>query len=88
MLILFTGQSQSAPQSAEPAYRMTCEFVDHVPAYTARHLAPGLADAFEQHLIHCGPCQRAVFLGRISNPSTSHNRSAGRPCAAQTRRKT
>jgi hypothetical protein len=86
MLILFP--SKPGQPRVEVPQPKACEFVDHVDAYAARVLEPALRDPFEQHLIHCGPCQRAVHLGRISSPFSSHNRSSdGRPCAAQTRRK-
>ena len=87
MLILFGREPNPAPKADLPRAKR-CEFVDHVEAYTARQIAPELRDPFEQHLIHCGPCQRAVHLGRISNPLNSHNSSVGKPCAAPTRRKT
>ena len=83
MLIIFPQSPRPIPQP----HALRCEFVDSVDAYSARQLEPAQREAFEQHLIHCGPCQRAVHLGRISNPSNSHNRSVGMPCAAQTRRK-
>jgi hypothetical protein len=86
MLILFPPKPHQQRVDVPPPRR--CEFVDHVDAYAARRLDPALRDPFEQHLIHCGPCQRAVHLGRISSPSISHNRSSvGVPCATQTRRK-
>jgi hypothetical protein len=37
--------------------------------------------------MECGPCQRAVHLGRISNVLNHHNRSVGQHCATPTRRK-
>jgi putative zinc finger protein len=87
MLILFPSKPQQ-PRVDVPQPRRCCEFVDSVAGYVARQLDPALRDPFEQHLIHCGPCQRAVYLGRISSPAFSHNRSSvGMPCAAHTRRK-
>jgi hypothetical protein len=87
MLILFGPNLHlSAPQADKPPVKR-CEFVDRIDAYTCRQIEPALRDAFEQHLIDCGPCQRAVHLGRVSNPLNYHNRSVGMPCAAQTRRK-
>jgi hypothetical protein len=86
MLILF-GRDRSPVAIEANAERVErCAFVVHVEAYTARHIEPDVRAAFEQHLIECGPCQRAVHLGRIANRLNHHNRSVGMPCAAHTRR--
>jgi hypothetical protein len=86
MLILFgrDRHQQACPPQAQRAAR--CDFVAHVDAYTARQIGPEVRAAFERHLIECGPCQRAVHLGRIANRLNHHNRSVGMPCAAQNRR--
>ena len=86
MLILFGHDRNPVPIKTDAPPRKRCEFVEHVEAYTARQIEPAVRDAFEQHLIHCGPCQRAVNLGRISTRLNHHNRSVGMPCATQTRR--
>jgi hypothetical protein len=87
MLILFGRNRDLIPVKTGQRPAKRCDFVDHTEAYVARRIAPDLRDAFEQHLIDCAGCQRAVHLGRISTPLNHHNESVGRPCAAQTRRK-
>ena len=86
MLILFGRDRQPIAGQADAQRSQRCAFVVHVEAYTARQLEPHVRAAFEEHLIECGPCQRAVHLGRIANRLNHHNRSVGMPCAAHTRR--
>ncbi len=86
MLILFGHDRHSVSIETDAAGCRRCEFVDHIDAYAARQIGPELCEAFERHLIHCGPCRRAVNLGRISSRLNHHNRSVGMHCAAQTRR--
>ena len=86
MLILFGRDRQQVASQGEAQRLQRCPFVVHVEAYTARQIAPDVRAAFEEHLIECGPCQRAVHLGRIANRLKHHNRSVGMPCAAQNRR--
>jgi hypothetical protein len=87
MPILFGRDRNPAVAKADTTRAPRCAFVDQIEAYTARRIEPQAREAFERHLIECGPCQRAVHLGRISNQLNHHNRSVGMPCAAQTRRK-
>jgi putative zinc finger protein len=86
MLILFGRDRQPVAIEASTQRGERCAFTAHVEAYTARRIGPELRAAFERHLIECGPCQRAVHLGRIANRLNHHNRSVGMPCAAHTRR--
>jgi hypothetical protein len=86
MLILFGRDREPIAGQAEAQRCERCAFAVHVEAYTARHIEPDVRAAFEEHLIGCGPCQRAVHLGRIANRLKHHNRSVGLPCAAQNRR--
>jgi len=86
MLILFGRDRQPIAGQADAQRLQRCAFVVHVEAYTARQIEPDVRAAFEEHLIECGPCQRAVHLGRIANRLKHHNRSVGMPCAAQHRR--
>jgi Putative zinc-finger len=86
MLILFGRDRNSVAIEANTQRTERCAFIAQVEAYTAREIGPEARAAFEQHLIECGPCQRAVHLGRIANRFNHHNRSVGMPCAAHTRR--
>jgi hypothetical protein len=86
MLIVF-GPDASPASSTVDETPHSCEFVDSIDAYATRQMEPGVRAAFERHLIHCSPCRRAVYLGRISNPFNYHNRSVGSPCATPMRRK-
>ena len=89
MLILFGRDRRLAPTPTDTNLPRPgrCTFVQHATAYSARRIEPRLRERFEQHLMECGPCQRAVHLGRISNLLNHHNRSVGQPCATPTRRK-
>lgn len=86
MLILFGRDRNPVAVEANAQRSERCAFAAQVEAYTARQIGPDVRAAFEQHLIECGPCQRAVHLGRIANRLNHHNRSVGMPCAAHTRR--
>jgi hypothetical protein len=86
MLILFGRDRNPIAIEASTQRRERCAFAAQVEAYTARQIGADVRAAFEQHLIECGPCQRAVHLGRIANRLNPHNRSVGTPCAAHTRR--
>jgi hypothetical protein len=85
MLILF-GRDRNPVAEASTQRDERCAFTAQVEAYTTRQIEPDVRAAFEEHLIECGPCQRAVHLGRIANRLNHHNRSVGMPCAAHTRR--
>jgi hypothetical protein len=87
MLILFGRDRNPVTIKFDPLGLKRCEFTGQVEAYVARRIEPHLIDAFEQHLIDCTTCLRAVHLGRVSNQLNPHNRSDGTPCAAQTMRK-
>jgi hypothetical protein len=87
MLILFGCSRAPVVIGIDEPARTRCDFVHHAGPYASRCLEPRLRDAFEQHLIHCAPCQRAVNLGRVSHLMNHHNPSVGMPCAAPTRRK-
>ena len=86
MLILFGRDPTPVAIEANVPRAERCAFATHIEAYTARQIGPDVRAAFERHLIECGPCQRAVHLGRIANRLNHHNRSVGMPCAAHTRR--
>ena len=86
MLILFGRDRHAIACQGDAQRSARCAFVAYVEAYTARQIEPDVRAAFEEHLIECGPCQRAVHLGRIANGLKHHNRSVGMPCAAHTRR--
>jgi hypothetical protein len=86
MLILFGRDRNPVAVEANTQHAQRCAFTAQVEAYTAREIEPAVRAAFEQHLIECGPCQRAVHLGRIANRLNHHNRSVGMPCAGHTRR--
>ncbi len=86
MLILFGRDPNPVAVAVSTQRAQRCAFTAQIEAYTARQLEPDVRAAFERHLIECGPCQRAVHLGRIANRMNHHNRSVGMPCAAHTRR--
>ena len=85
MLILFSRQLGPITIKTDTFVRR-CEFADFVCAYVERRMTPESCEEFEQHMMDCAACQRAVHLGRIRTRSIQHNRSDGL-CAVKNRRK-
>jgi hypothetical protein len=84
MLILFGRHLGPIMIKADTVRR--CEFADFVCAYVERRMAADSCEEFEQHMMDCDACQRAVHLGRIRTRSIQHNRSDG-ICVVNNRRK-
>jgi hypothetical protein len=76
MLILF-GRELGPITIKTDGLARRCEFADFVCAYVERRMTPESCEEFEQHMMDCAGCQRAVHLGRIRTRSIPHNRNDG-----------